>query len=678
MSKFLRHALKSTPLWITGMLWPLVLLAPFVPGLPRPEPSGLTWRQELLLSLLLSVTTALLLLKRAPGKGATAPSLTRAHAFKLSRRELLLILPLALFVLWSVLSLAWASNPYPVLHYAFVWGSYLLFFLLMRGVAMRPGLLALSLASFLTVILIISLASVIGALGAPISLFRYNGLGEPLAISIPLSVVLALSVRRRLLAVTCGATALLAWLGMLQAFERTPFLSTTAGLILLALLILFFPQFRLRKLKRASILLSCFILVTAFQFMPRTFSIGAEPPHTALSRLQTSSVEDENTQARLLFWGVALEMWRERPLTGAGANHYGIAFPDARAQFAASHPGSKLVGLNEGHLVIMAHNEYLQILAELGLAGLLLFTLFAASLLWAAWRALKRAQSPVVPGAISTLAVFAINSGASSVSFRWLASGLIFFFAAALVTRFAGCGTAEHETESLKLSVACRTRATVGALSFSLLMLCGMCLQGLNVTEHGLAQGSSDTTTVDNHYRSALFWNPFDGPTHFNYGIWLFNRHRYSEAVPHLRFGLLNGMNTSVCYAYLSAAQMKAGEPERATETLAESIRVYPLSVFLRVRLASALMKMGKEQEAEGELARAVSIEEAWARGWWELINSGKDAAVRAAKASPGRVAPPGNLSPQDAVFMVLSENGERAPSPVFTSDGKLIARETR
>ncbi|MBD0373418.1 MAG: O-antigen ligase family protein [Pyrinomonadaceae bacterium] len=675
MSHFLRHALKSTPLWITGALWPLVLLAPFVPGLPRPEPSGLPWRQELLLSLLLTATTGLLL-KSALGKSATVISLPRAQTFKLSRRELLLILPLALFVLWSAAALVWASNPYPILHYAFVWGSYLLFFLLMRRVATRPRLLALSLAAFVTVILIISLASVIGAMGAPVSLFRYNGLGEPLAISIPLSVVLALSVRRRLLATACGATALLAWLAMLQAFERTPFISTSAGLILLALLILFFPQFGLRKLNRACLMLGCFILVTAFQFMPGTFSIGAEPPHTALSRLQTSSVEDENTQSRLLFWGVALRMWREHPLKGVGANHYGIDFPEARAQFAASHPDSKLVGMIEGHLVIMAHNEYLQILAELGLVGLLLFAFFAAALVWAAWLALKHARSPVVPGAVCMLAIFAINSGASSISFRWLASGLIFFFAAALVTRFARRETDEHETESLKLSRAFVQRATVGALAFSLLMLCGMSLQGLNVTEHGLAQGATDSATVDNHYRSALFWNPFDGPTHFNYGIWLFNQRRYSEAIPHLRFGLLNGMNTSVCYAYLSSAQMKAGETERGTETLAEGLRVYPLSVFLRVRHASVLKKMGKDEEAQSELARAVSIEEAWARGWWELINSGKDATVAAAKAAPGRVAPPGNLSPRDAVFMVLSENGERGPSLVLTSDGKFVARE--
>jgi O-antigen ligase len=662
---------------MAGALWPFVLLAPFVPGLPRPELSGLVWRQELLLALLLSSTSALLLKRSLLGSTTALPQWS---AFQLSRRELLLISTLMLFVLWSIASLAWAANPYHVLHYSFTWGGYLLFFLLMRAVAAKARLLALSLASFVAVTLIISLASVIGALSAPISLFRYNGLGEPLAISVPLIAALALFVRRRRAAFICGATFLLAWLAMLQAFERTPFLSTSAGLILMASLILLFPQFRRRlQFKRALLLLACFVLLTAFQFMPAMLSFGvAEPPHTTLSRLQTTTVADENTQARLLLWGVALEMWREHPLTGVGASHYGINFAQARAGFAASHPDSKLLGLNEGHLAMVAHNEYLQMLAELGTVGLLLFLLFAACLVVSAWLALKRSKSPVVPGAVSALAVFAINSGASSISFRWMASGLLFFFAAAIVTRFAHSRTERREERAQRFSQPLTQRAATFALSFSLLMLCGMSLQALNVTEHGRAQSSADAESIDKHYAAALFWNPLDGATHFNYGLWLFHQKRYTEAVPHLRFGLGNGINTSVCYAHLAAAQAKAGEGAAGAATLAEGLKVYPHSIFLRVSHATALSKLGRETDAQSELARALSMNEAMARGWWELINSGKDGATEAARLEPAHVTAPGELFPSDAVFLVLSENGERAPAPPFTEDGKRASNETR
>lgn len=647
---------KFEPLIIIGLLWPLALLAPFVPGIPRPALSGLPWRQELVIALLLAVTTAALFFRKR---------LLTPRSLVLTRREILLTVALLLFTLWSAASLFWAANPYPVLHHTFVWGAYLLFFLLMRRAVRSPRLLSASLISFGAAIFIISLASVIGSAGASISLFRGNGLGEPLAVSIPLLTALALHQRRRVWAILCGATALLAWLAMLQAHERTPFLSTMTGLMLLALMLFAFPQFRpRRKTLRALALLACFILLAALQFMPSiTSRVVAEPPFTAYSRLRSTNASDENTLARFLFWSVAFEMMRERPVTGVGANHYGIDFPEARSRFAAAHPESKLTGMLEWHLAVVTHNEYLQMLAELGAVGFAFFIFFALGLIWTAWLALRRSRSPIAPGAIATLAVFAINSGASSVSFRWLASGLIFFYAAALVTRLAAV-RADEEERSIRLSPSIMHRATAGALLFALLMLGGMSAQALNVIKSGEAQAAVNASRAEELFRSALFWNPLDGATHFTYGQWLYQNGRHSESIPHLRFGIANGVNTALCYAYLSSAQIKAGDMLQAESTLSEALKVYPRSVFLYVRRARLLaMQAGRQDEAERELSRALAIDAPTARGWWVLINSGKDAASRAAIENPGEVIAPGSLFPTDAIFFVLLENGESAQS---------------
>src|SRR5215212_2597265 len=56
----LRQSITRDPLWLIGTLWPLVLLAPLVPGLPTQTVKGLPWRQEVVLALLLSVTLVLL------------------------------------------------------------------------------------------------------------------------------------------------------------------------------------------------------------------------------------------------------------------------------------------------------------------------------------------------------------------------------------------------------------------------------------------------------------------------------------------------------------------------------------------------------------------------------------------------------------------------------------------
>lgn len=646
---------KFDPLLIAGLFWPLALLAPFVPGIPRPALSGLPWRQELVIAAIFACTTGALLFRSR---------LQRPLRF--SRREAFILGALLLFTLWSGLSILWAKNPYPALHHTFVWGIYLLFFMLMRRVAESPRLLSASLALFGAAIFIISLACVVGAMGAGLSLFRNNGLGEPLAVSIPIFAALALHLRRRRPALLCGATAVLSWLGMLQAHERTPFISSIMGFSLLLLITLAFKRYRPRQSVRVPLLLASLALVAALQFTPSlTSKFAAEPPFTAYSRLKSTGASDENTLARLLYWKVALEMARERPLTGVGASHYGINFAEARARYAAAHADSKLASMLEWHLAVVAHNEYLQILAELGITGFLLFLLFAAALMRMAWLALRRSMSPLVPGAISALAIFAINSGASSVSFRWLASGLIFFFAAALLTRLA-CAPRE-EDDAIQLSPLFLSRARATALAFSILAVCGMSAQGLSVIRSGQAQEASSAKGAEGLFNSALFWNPLDGATHFTYGQWLYQQGRYSEAVPHLRFGTDNGVNTSLCYAYLSSAQIKAGAIADAESTLGAALKVYPRSVFLHVRMAQLLAMQGKEAEAEEHLARAVSLDEPGARAWWMLITDGKEAATRAALENPGRVSSPGALW-HEAVLFVLSEKQE--PSLSYAQNG--------
>ena len=126
-------------------------------------------------------------------------------------------------------------------------------------------------------------------------------------------------------------------------------------------------------------------------------------------RLKETSATDLNTRARMLFWGAAVEMWRAHPLAGVGADGYDGAYPQARAAFAARHPDSSLVSINERYLSSGAHNEYLQIMAELGAVGIALFLSFCAALVYAAWLALRRTTSPLAQGAVASLVAFEVH-----------------------------------------------------------------------------------------------------------------------------------------------------------------------------------------------------------------------------------------------------------------------------
>jgi O-antigen ligase len=712
MKSFAR-SLTEEPLRIVGVLWPLALLMPFVPGLPRPSNGGPAWRQETVTALLLSFTLALLwrrARKSHAQDGAGARDFIPPRARRTLALDLSLVAPLAAFVLWAAASALWATNVLAAAHYALSWTAYLLFFLTLRRAADSPRLLRASLALLAAVVVVISAANVVGYYGSPDSLMRQDGLGEPVAVGIPLFAALALRVRRRRAALLCGAAATLGWLSMLEIAERAPLFGVLLGLLLLAAFALASRRFRPRSFKRALALIAAFAACLALQITPAPV---VESKHeTVFARVAETSPQETNTRARLLYWGAALEMFRARPLAGVGAGGYDGAFPAARAAFAAARPGSTLVGLNERFLSSGAHDEYLQMLAELGLPGLALFAAFCCALMWAAWRALRRSASPLAAGAIASLAAFAVSSGASSVSFRWFGSGLIFFFAAALVVRFSqaarksGAKGAEAPTLSAEATINATGEATTvanattaaskvvpaaakadprlasrRALFFSppsarrslalgaaaaALVFCAMCVQAAGTLLLASAQADSERpASADRLYKAALGVNPLDAATHFNYGVWLVGQKREREALPHLRYALARGFHTSTCYEYLAGAESNAGELESSERTLAEGARVYPRSVFMRVRHAAALRRLGRAREADVEMSAALLLDSRAARGWRQLIENDIDAAIVAAQRDPATTPMPGELQPEDAVFAVLQENERRFPAAV-------------
>lgn len=656
----LRRLLQREPLWAISALWPLALLAPIAPGLPPSATNSLPWRQEIVLALLLCMTLVLLA-RRAIKTGAWSSTLRRTELFAL--------LPLTLFFLWSAASLLWSVSVFPALHHTFVWGAYLLFFLIMGRAAKRPRLIRASITTLAVVICIIGISSAIEFWGASVLIIRTStGLGEPLAVALPLFTMLALNLRRPRAAIFCGVTAVLAWLTVLQSLERAPAIGAGVGLLILAIASIFKREWRPRSLKRVVILLLFLGAATALQTLP---SPATENRPSPLIRLQKTSADDPNTRARFLCWAVGLEMWSKRPLTGVGANNYDTAFPEARAQFSAEHPESGLIAMNEDLLVERAHNEYIQILAELGAVGFTLFIVFCVALLIAAWHALRRARSPLALAGVCSLVAFALSSGASSVSFRWMGSGLLFFFAAALVLHFSASRT--RSDKAFNLAPNFMRTATATALVLSLLMFCGRGAQATNSVLQGMAGSAPSKERAAQRYLQALAWNPYDAPTHFNFGTWLYLNDRASEAVPHLRYAVERGYNSSVCYAYLAAAEAGANDLQAAEQTLAQAVRVYPRSVFLRVRHATAIAEAGRTEEANAEYASALALNSRIARAWRQLICFGRKAA-KAAAFYDKSIAPSGELSPESCIFAVLDENERRQPVAVLEENLSLSA----
>jgi O-antigen ligase len=592
------------------------------------------------------------------------------------------LLTATLFALWITASVLWAPNPYSAAHFSFQWGAYLTFFGLIRMVVKRPRVLRASIFALGFVVCLLGISCLIESLtGAALTdhslrqgvkpLFRgFSGFSETMAVATAIFFGLALEVRKKRRAALCGVTALFAWLATIQALERAPILGAAAGLLLLTIGSIALPRCRPRSLGRAGVLAFAFLFITALEVAPLASFFDRDSPAdvTALQRFQATSITESNTSVRLLFWGTAWEMFRRHPLLGVGANNYEVAFPWARARFADSHKNSPLTELNEQLLAQYAHNEYVQILAELGAVGFLLFLVFCTALIVTFWRDLRRARRPLLAlGSGAGLLAFAVSSGASACSFRWLGGGLIFFFAAALVSHFASDGKRSEVESPLQrlptmhpsksFTFAFQSRA--GALAFSVLMLLWAGTQGANSVMHALAQTNPSPVRAEGLYLMALRCNPFDAATQFDYGSMLYQQKRPGEAVLHLRYAVEHGINTSTGYAFLAVAEEESGDLNAAERTLAFAAKVYPRSVFLLVRHAAALERLGRREESDIEFSAALLLNSRAARGWYQLIKYDIDAASTAARQDSG-IAIPGELLPQNAVYIVLKENERR------------------
>jgi Tfp pilus assembly protein PilF len=188
-----------------------------------------------------------------------------------------------------------------------------------------------------------------------------------------------------------------------------------------------------------------------------------------------------------------------------------------------------------------------------------------------------------------------------------------------------------------------------------------------------MAQAASSQSSTERLYQSALAWNPYDASIRFNFGLWLYLQRRAPEAISHLRFAVEHGLNASVCYAYLAAAEAGAGDFPAAERTLALAVGVYPRSVFLRVRHASALTEAGNTQSASEEYRAALVLNPRQAKGWRQLISFGRKTAKTVAFYDKG-IAMPGELIPENCLFAVLDESERRQPVAVLDENSDLSA----
>jgi O-antigen ligase len=128
--------------------------------------------------------------------------------------------------------------------------------------------------------------------------------------------------------------------------------------------------------------------------------------------IATYQIKKDSADGRFIVWQVSAEIFKEYPLTGAGLGKFPVAYGEAQSAWFSSEErpeeAKMLADVPE-----YAFNEYVQVLSEWGLIGLILFLsimIFAVRPLWSSRFRTRRSAASGFTGSLIAFSVFSCFS----------------------------------------------------------------------------------------------------------------------------------------------------------------------------------------------------------------------------------------------------------------------------
>ena len=595
-------------------------------ALPRPSMiSNQPWKSELVLLLILC---GVRLFTRRRHNGGTRSYIS---------------LTILLFAAWGAISAVWAASPVSAVHHTMVWAVYLLAFeaVVSRDLKRTTVIRGLMIAgSMIFILAAIDFASIVDFRSVEGTLrIRYGRFGEMLATISPVLFAAGLAVRERRKRSLMLAAATAAWVGTMLSLSKGAFIAGVIGFGVFALLALIYGRAR-----RQTVLVAV-LFVAATAGTQAAFSALTSIPATADYISGKADTTRETSEFRVFTWRTARYMLREHWIAGAGADNFGIAFNEARAAAHAAAPQERTPEQAEDYLVERAHNEPLQIAAELGIIGMLLIASLAATFAVSVISGMRRRGwrlSPLAAGSLGGIAAFVVSSMFSSFSFRSVQNGVVFFF-------IMGLAAVSVTRGSRGYSERFRSRRTFAIAAVALI---GAAIFGARGIAEILAYRAERTEDPSKAIRMLETARLLD-PDYAGAALLAAGRAEASgdatEAARQMKLALDGGLGVTQTYMLLADFQERSGDITGAEATYREATRIFANSVFVRIRHAIFLEKQGRAAEAEAQKSFAAEIDPRQARGWYEMITKGSVIAFYNAKADPS-IAEPNELKPQSAV----------------------------
>jgi O-antigen ligase len=226
-----------------------------------------------------------------------------------------------------------------------------------------------------------------------------NFLGGYLILLIPISMVLFFVVENALYKYIYALNTILLVVALFFTQTLNAWIGLAVGAVIFAVLfIIYMPKYR-KMVVISAIALTVIASALVFSFKPEE-AIGKL---AKIGRFETFA-----ERGRWLMWKSAVEMIKEKPVFGFGAGTYRVRFTEYEARLLKT---KEFTGYT--HIITKdAHNDYLQIGSELGLAGLLLLLLFTGSVIFGAVRNLSKEENDKIIihiGLLCALIAFSVH-----------------------------------------------------------------------------------------------------------------------------------------------------------------------------------------------------------------------------------------------------------------------------
>ena len=587
-----------------------------------------------------------------------AKALHLQNGLTVSRAQLLALAPILAFCLWQTFSLIWSPDWCEGARLVGIWYGFALF-LATALWALRPsstwplyGALLLATAGLLWSLFYEY--STYGAEGMLGIFFNHGITAELLATLLPLFLLTFLCERQsRFFTVTALLAAGASAAALILTLRRAALFGTaTAGLCIAIALV--------AKIVEAADKRRVYALAAAVVLVVMPLGIYKREALLARFRGATQLQTAANTRtielgltSRAVTWLTAWEMGKHNLLKGVGAGGYEARYSTYK-KFFAENPRYAAVAAaaetedNDEIHNPRAHSEYLQLFAETGMFGFILFTTFLFAVARQLWRQRRAPRGYLAVGALFSLLSFAAASTVSAFSFRSTPGVLV--LCTVLAIGFSVRTNQEEASNDLILPKG----AMVGLAAIMLLAAFLMLGRNYNVYASQATQtdldfkfalgNEAENERLVRRYQQVLALDQANAGAHLGLGLVLFQMKRVPEALPHVEYALQHGYGRPYTHVLRAFCYEQSGDTAKAAQLLQECLAAFPKSIVARAAYAEMLRKLGQPEAARQQRELLEKVDARLARSW-DLALRMKDAPAAEAAKQAGLFAP-GELEP--------------------------------